>query len=48
MWTIPGERELLEGVKHSQRSSKMRTPHLVPLSWQALGILEKIKGMNGN
>lgn len=31
MWTIPGEREPLEGVQHSQRGSKMRTPHLVPL-----------------
>lgn len=48
MWTIPGEREPLEGVKHSQRGSKMRTPHLVPLSRQALAILEKIKSINGN
>ncbi|GAB6237127.1 hypothetical protein KPZU09_44240 [Klebsiella pneumoniae] len=48
MWTIPGEREPLEGVKHSQRGSKMRTPHLVSLSRQALSILEKIKSMNGN
>ena len=48
MWTIPGEREQLEGVKHSQRGSKMRTPHLVPLSRQALSILEKIKSMSGN
>ena len=48
MWTIPGEREPLEGVKHSQRGSKMRTPHLVPLSRQALVILEKIKSMNRN
>lgn len=48
MWTILGEREPLEGVKHSQRGSKMRTPHLVPLSRQALAILEKIKSMNGN
>lgn len=48
MWTIPGEREPLDGVKHSQRGSKMRTPHLVPLSRQALAILEKIKCMNGN
>ncbi|STT01004.1 phage integrase family site-specific recombinase [Klebsiella pneumoniae] len=47
MWTIPGEREPLEGVKHSQRGSKMKTPHLVPLSRQALAILEKIKSMNG-
>ncbi|OCA52588.1 putative prophage CPS-53 integrase [Photorhabdus namnaonensis] len=28
MWTIPGEREPLPGVKHSHRGSKMRTPHL--------------------
>lgn len=48
MWTIPGEREPLEGVKNSHRGSKMRTPHLVPLSRQALLILEKIKSMSGN
>lgn len=48
MWTIPGEREPLEGVKHSHRGSKMCTPHLVPLSRQALAILEKIKSMSGN
>lgn len=48
MWTIPGEREPLEGVKHSNRGSKMRTPHLVPLSRQALTILEQIKSMSGN
>lgn len=48
MWTIPGEREPLKGVKHSHRGSKMRTPHLVPLSRQALSILEKIKNMSGN
>lgn len=48
MWTIPGEREPLEGVKHSHRGSKMRTPHLVPLSRRALSILEKIKSMSGN
>lgn len=48
MWTIPGEREPLEGVKHSHRGSKMRTTHLVPLSRQALTILKKIKIMSGN
>lgn len=48
MWTIPGEREPLEGVKHSHRGSKMRTPHLVPLSRQALTILEQIKSISGN
>lgn len=48
MWTIPADRESLEGVKHSHRGSKMRTPHLVPLSRQALAVLEKIKRLNGN
>ncbi|MEH5560445.1 integrase arm-type DNA-binding domain-containing protein [Klebsiella variicola] len=48
MWTIPGEREPLEDVKHSHRGAKMRTPHLVPLSHQALNILGKIKSMSGN
>jgi len=48
MWTIPADREPLEGVKHSHRGSKMRTPHLVPLSRQALTVLEKIKRLNGN
>ncbi|WP_145511566.1 tyrosine-type recombinase/integrase [Yersinia kristensenii] len=48
MWTIPADREPLEGVKHSHRGSKMRTPHLVPLSRQAVAVLEKIKRLNGN
>ena len=39
MWTIPAEREPLPGVKFSHRGSKMRTPHLVPLSQQAVAIL---------
>lgn len=32
MWTIPAEREAIEGVKHLQRGSKMRTPHQAPFS----------------
>lgn len=48
MWTIPAEREAIEGVKHSQRGSKMRTPHLVPLSRQALGILKQVHKLSGN
>lgn len=48
MWTIPADREPLEGVKHSHRGSKMHTPHLVPLSRQAVAVLEKIKRLNGN
>lgn len=48
MWTIPAEREPLEGVKHSHRGSKMRTPHLVPLSSQALVVLKEIKAISGD
>lgn len=48
MWTIPAEREVIEGVKHSQRGSKMRTPHLVPLSSQALAILKQVHKISGD
>ncbi|QCJ71576.1 integrase [Providencia heimbachae] len=48
MWTIPAEREAIEGVKHSHRGSKMRTPHLVPLSRQAIEILKQIEQFSGN
>ncbi|MBZ7685923.1 DUF4102 domain-containing protein [Klebsiella oxytoca] len=48
MWTIPAEREVIEGVKHSQRGSKMRTPHLVPLSRQALAILKQVHKFSGD
>ncbi|TBL68624.1 tyrosine-type recombinase/integrase [Hafnia alvei] len=47
IWTIPPEREPLPGVKHSHRGSKMRTPHLVPLSRQALEILQQIRNISG-
>ena len=48
MWTIPAEPEAIEGVKHSQRGSKMRTPHLVPLSHQALAILKDVYKLSGD
>ncbi|HED3889738.1 integrase arm-type DNA-binding domain-containing protein [Morganella morganii] len=48
MWTIPAERQPIEGVKFSYRGSKMRTPHLVPLSEQAINILKQIKRLSGD
>ena len=48
MWTIPAEREAIEGVKYSHRGSKMRTTHLVPLSRQAIEILKQIYQFSGN
>lgn len=47
MWTIPSERKPIPGVKHSHRGAKMRTPHLVPLSRQAMDILRKIQAISG-
>lgn len=46
LWTIPAEREELLGVKHSSRGSKMKTPHLVPLSRQAVAILKEIQKLS--
>ena len=42
LWTIPAERQPIDGVKFSERGSKMRTPHLVPLSEQAITVLRLI------
>lgn len=47
MWKIPAERQLIEGVKYSFRGSKMKSPHLVPLSRQALEILKQIAEICG-
>jgi integrase len=41
------QREPIPDVKHSHRGSKMHTPHLVPLSKQALAILKQIKQFCG-
>lgn len=48
MWTIPVERDAIEGIRYSQRGSKMRTPHLVPQSLQALAILKQIHKLSGD
>ena len=47
MWTIPGERQPIEGVKNSHRGAKMATPHLVPLSRQVLALLRQIQQLTG-
>ena len=40
IWTIPAEREAIEGVRFSGRGAKMRSAHLVPLSEQAVTALK--------
>ncbi|MNZ56034.1 Prophage CP4-57 integrase [compost metagenome] len=48
LWTIPSKREPIEGVKHSHRGAKMSTPHLVPLSRQAIELLKQIHQLTGH
>jgi len=43
IWTIPATREPIPGVRYSYRGTKMRTPHIVPLSHQAIDILKQIR-----
>jgi len=43
MWTIPAEREPIPGVKYSARGAKMHSPHLVPLSRQAIELLHGVR-----
>jgi integrase len=47
LWTIPAERQPIEGVRHSTRGAKMATPHLVPLSRQALALLAEVHQLTG-
>lgn len=48
IWTIPATREAISGVRYSQRGTKMRTPHIVPLSRQSITILKQIQNISGH
>ncbi len=48
LWTIPAERQELKGVRFSGRGSKMKTPHLVPLSNRAKILLERLHIISGD
>ncbi|ECF1702275.1 DUF4102 domain-containing protein [Salmonella enterica subsp. enterica] len=43
VWTVPAQREAVKDVKFSERGAKMKDEHLVPLSKQAVALLEQIK-----
>ncbi|MHA3055824.1 DUF4102 domain-containing protein [Acinetobacter sp. ANC 4633] len=47
-WVLPGKRTHLNGIKHSDRGAKMREPHIVPLSNQAVEILCQVKNLGGS
>ncbi|HEY3590686.1 MAG TPA: integrase arm-type DNA-binding domain-containing protein [Buttiauxella sp.] len=48
IWTIPATRETINKVRFSGRGAKMRTPHIVPLSRQAIVILKQIQEISGH
>lgn len=43
IWTIPRERRLIPDVRFSDRGSKMKDDHLVPLSDQVVALLTRLK-----
>lgn len=47
IWTIPGSRTLIEGVRHSTRGAKMGTSHIVPLSRQAVELMRRANELTG-
>lgn len=47
IWTVPPERDAVPGVKFSERGSKMKDEHLVPLSHQSVLLLTRLKALTG-
>ncbi|GAA5107609.1 integrase arm-type DNA-binding domain-containing protein [Orbus sasakiae] len=47
-WTIPEDREAIDGVRYSYRGSKMQTTHKVPLSQQSMDILKQLYEISGD
>ncbi|ELW2865732.1 tyrosine-type recombinase/integrase [Salmonella enterica] len=47
IWTVPAKREAVKNVRFSERGAKMKDEHLVPLSAQAVALLEQIKEITG-
>ncbi|GAB3245061.1 tyrosine-type recombinase/integrase [Chitinimonas naiadis] len=46
-WVIPAHREVIDGVKYSHRGAKMQEAHVVPLSRQALEVLDELSALTG-
>lgn len=47
-WRVPARRNLIQGIKYSNRGAKSKREHLVPLSAQAIKILQEIHVYSGN
>lgn len=48
LWRIPAKREEIKGVRYSYRGMKMKEEHIVPLSRQAMVLLEQLKQISGD
>lgn len=47
VWTLPASREKVDGYRFSDRGAKMKSPHMIPLSPQAVRILRDIHAYSG-
>lgn len=47
-WRIPAQREEIKGVRYSYRGMKVKEEHIVPLSTQALALLDELKLLSGD
>jgi integrase len=48
LWNIPDARDPVPCIRYSERGTKMRTPHLVPLSTQSIALLKQIQQLSGH
>ncbi|SFN30100.1 Phage integrase family protein [Izhakiella capsodis] len=48
VWHVPPKRPEIEGVRYSWREMKMETPHVTPLSKQAVMLLKELKEYSGD
>lgn len=47
-WRIPAQCEEIKGVHYSYRGMKMKEEHIVPLSRQAMILLDQLKQISGD
>ncbi|WP_226053201.1 integrase arm-type DNA-binding domain-containing protein [Dickeya chrysanthemi] len=47
-WRVPAQREAIKGVRYSYRGMKLKEEHIVPLSRQAVALLEQLKTISGD
>ncbi len=48
LWRVPAKREEIKGVRYTYRGMKMKEEHIVPLSRQAMMLLEQLKQISGD